>query len=130
MDRSIIIELDEIDDGNRKTEEGLLNEFNALRPKLLAFIFDTLVKAVKIKQFIKIKKLPNMADFPIWGEAIARALGYKEYEFLNVYYNNIGLQTNEVIESNALAFVIKKLVELQQASETVIFEGSPLELLD
>jgi hypothetical protein len=49
MDRSIIIELDEIDDRNRKTEEGLLNEFNALRPKLLAFIFDTLVKAVKIK---------------------------------------------------------------------------------
>ena len=55
-----------------------------------------------------------MADFAIWGEAIARALGYKENEFLKAYYNNIGFQNNEVIESNPLAFAIKKLVEEQQ----------------
>ena len=70
-----------------------------------------------------------MADFAIWGEALTRALGYKENEFLKAYYNNIGFQNNEVIEFNPLAFAIKKLVEY--ASETmIIFEGTPSELLE
>ncbi|HEY6536190.1 MAG TPA: hypothetical protein VIY08_10430 [Candidatus Nitrosocosmicus sp.] len=107
LDRSIIIELEEIDDENRRTEEKILNDFNALRPKLLGFIFDTLAKAITIKPSINIKKLPRMADFAIWGEAISRSLGYKENEFLEAYYNNIGFQNNEVIESNPLAFAIK-----------------------
>ena len=130
IDRSIIIELQEIDDENRRTEEEILREFNVLRPKLLTFIFDALAKANKIKSTINIKKLPRMADFSIWGEAIARALGYKEYEFLNAYYNNIGFQNNEVIESNPLAFAIKKLVEQQQPSTSLMFEGAPIDLLE
>jgi hypothetical protein len=94
--------------------------------------FDTLAKAITLKPSIYIKRLPRMADFSIWGEAIARALGSKENEFLKAYYNNIGFQNNEVIESNPLAFAIKKLVKQHQSSpETIIiFEGTPLELLD
>jgi hypothetical protein len=130
IDRSIIIELDEIDDEDRKTEEEILKEFNALRPKLLAFIFDILAKAITIKPSLNIKKLPRMADFSIWGVAISIALGYKEFEFLNAYYNNIGFQNNEVIESLPLAFVIKKLVERQSSETIIIFEGIPSELLE
>jgi hypothetical protein len=71
-----------------------------------------------------------MADFSIWGVAISIALGYKEFEFLNAYYNNIGFQNNEVIESLPLAFVIKKLVERQSSETIIIFEGIPSELLE
>ncbi|MGN6346797.1 MAG: hypothetical protein ACTHME_03755 [Candidatus Nitrosocosmicus sp.] len=130
IDRSIIIELEEIDDENRKTEEEILKEFNALRPRLLTFIFNILAKAITIKPAINIKKIPRMADFSIWGEAIARSLGYKENEFLKAYYNNIGFQNSEVIESNPLVFSIKKLVEQQQLTTSLIFEGTPLELLE
>ena len=49
IDRSIIIELEEIEDENRKTEKEILKEFDALRPKLLTFIFDILSKAIIIK---------------------------------------------------------------------------------
>jgi hypothetical protein len=64
-------------------------------------------------------------------EAIAIALGYKEIEFLNAYYNNIGFQNAEILESNPVAFAIKKLVEQRQSPETtIIFEGTPLELLE
>ena len=52
-----------------------------------------------------------MADFAVWGEAIARAMGYKPMEFVNAYYDNIGKQNVEAIESNPLAQAIEKFVD-------------------
>ena len=82
-----------------------------------------------------------MADSAIWGEAIARSMDYKENEFLNAYYNNIKFQNTEVIDSNPVAFAIKKLVENRISyinsisnnksdSNNVIFIGTPVELLN
>ena len=51
-----------------------------------------------------------MADFAIWGEAIARALGHKELEFIKIYYDNIGKQNVEAIENNALGQAIARFV--------------------
>ncbi len=85
--------------------------------------------------------LPRMADSAICGEAISQAMGYKENEFLNAYYNNIRFQNAEVIDSNPLAFAIKKLVEhildnrIDDASNSksdsnkTLFIGTPAELL-
>jgi hypothetical protein len=74
-----------------------------------------------------------MADSTIWGEAIARAMRYKENEFLTAYCNNIKFQNAEVIDSNPVAFAIKKLVEKleleKESTNTTLFEGPPLELL-
>jgi len=78
-----------------------------------------------------------MADSAIWGEAIARVMGYKENEFLNAYYKNIRFQNAEVIDSNPVAFAIKKLVENilldkddnSTKSNQPIFIGTPAELL-
>jgi hypothetical protein len=138
IDRSIVIELAEIDDENRKTEEDILNEFKPLKPHLLAFIFDTMAKATSIKKDIEIKRLPRMADCAIWGEAIARSLGYKENEFIHAYYNNIGFQNSEVVDSSPLGFAMKRFVERicsddddnnTLSNKTLLFEGTPLELL-
>jgi hypothetical protein len=52
-----------------------------------------------------------MADFAFWGEAIASAMGYQPIEFVNTYYNNIGKQNAEAIESNPLAQAIEKFVD-------------------
>jgi DNA polymerase, archaea type len=51
-----------------------------------------------------------MADFAVWGEAIARAMNYMPMEFIDVYNRNIGRQNIEAIESNQLAQVIVKFV--------------------
>jgi hypothetical protein len=131
IDRSIVIELTEIDEEDRKTEEEILNQSKALKPRILASIFDILAKAITIKSSIKIKKLPRMADFAIWGEAIAQAMGYKENEFLNAYYNNIGFQNSEIVDSNPLGLAIKKFVEINSVNDKItLFEGTPKELLD
>jgi hypothetical protein len=100
LDRSIMIELQRIRKDNTKQETDIMAEFLKLKPKLLAYIFDTLVKATNIKKTIQLKDLPRMADSAIWGEAIARAMGYKELEFIRVYYGNIGEQNTEAIENS------------------------------
>jgi hypothetical protein len=87
----------------------IMSEFLELRPKLLGYIFDTLAKAMKIKPTIKLDNLPRMADFALWGEAIARAMGYKDLEFISVYFDNIGKQ-NRLFQS-LLALGIQKRLQ-------------------
>jgi hypothetical protein len=110
LDRSITIEQDRIEDENRRQEEEIVAKFLEIRPKLLAYIFDTLVKTLQIKPTIELKQIPRMTDFAIWGEAIARAMGYKNLEFIKIYYGNIGKQNVEAIENNALGQAIARLV--------------------
>jgi hypothetical protein len=110
LDRSITIEQDRIEDENRRQEEEIVAKFLEIRPKLLAYIFDTLVKILQIKPTIELKQLPRMADFAIWGETIARAMGYKDLEFIKIYYVNIGKQNVEAIENNALGQAISRLI--------------------
>jgi hypothetical protein len=57
-----------------------------------------------------------MADFAEWGEAIARALGYKPLEFLNAYFENIGEQNIEIVEANPLADAISKFIDYEVTS--------------
>ena len=125
LDRSMMIELDRISKENRKVESYIMAEFMQLRPQLLAFILDTLVKALQIKPTIKLNDLPRMADFALWCEAIARALGYKELEFIQAYYDNIGKQNIEAIEANPFGLAIAKSL-----FESEKLEGSPQEILD
>ena len=54
-----------------------------------------------------------MADFAEWGEAIARALGYKPLEFMDAYFENIGEQNIEIIEANPFADAISKFIDYE-----------------
>jgi hypothetical protein len=49
LDRSIIIEQNRIDKKNRIPEQVILSRFYDLRPNLLGYIFDIIVKAMKLK---------------------------------------------------------------------------------
>ena len=139
IDRSIIIDLPPIKKNKRRTEIEILEKFFKLRPKILRYIFDILSKAVVIKNGLHIGDLPRMADFAIWCEAISRAMGYNEYDFLDAYYHNIRYQNIEVIDYNPVAFAVKKFVEHTIVSlsnnntsndSRNLFKGPPAELLD
>jgi hypothetical protein len=125
LDRSMMIELDRISKENRKVESDIMKEFMQLRPQLLGYILGILVKALQIKRTIRLSTLPRMADSALWGEAIARALGYGNLEFIQAYYENIGRQNIEAIEANPLGLAIAKFFIDNQ--ELV---GSPQEVLD
>ncbi|HEX6281376.1 MAG TPA: DNA polymerase domain-containing protein [Nitrososphaera sp.] len=108
LDRSIMSEYKRLPDDKRRSESEVLAEFERMKTQLLGYIMDTLVKALQIKANLNLQRLPRMADFAIWGEAIARALGYKEFEFLIAYNANIGAQNVEAIEASLLGPVVVK----------------------
>ena len=124
LDRSISLELDRVADETRKQENEILEQFEDMKPRLLGYILDILVESLQIKPTIRLKQLPRMADFALWGEAIARAMGYKDMEFINAYYSNIKLQAEETIETQPVAAAISKLMEDKEK-----WKGTATELL-
>ena len=131
LDRSMMIELNRIVKEKRRVESEIIADFLQLRPKLLAYIFDILVKTLQLKSTMKLDDLPRMADFALWGEAIARSMGYKELEFIDAYYDNIGKQNVEAVENNPLGQAIARFFEKEVKDNSQGFwQGSPAELLE
>ena len=125
LDRSLMIELQRIRKENRRQDNEIISQFLDLRPKLLGYIFDILVKTLQIKPTVRLNDLPRMADFAIWGEAIARAMGHKPMEFVNAYYDNIGKQNVEAIENHPFGQAVARYM-----GDNEVLKGSPLEILE
>jgi hypothetical protein len=110
LDRSITIEQDRIDPKYRVQEKLMMSKFYELRLLLLGYIFDILVKALQIYPTLKLGSLPRMGDSALWGEAISRAMGYRELEFINIYDENKERQNIEIIENSPLGQVIARFL--------------------
>jgi hypothetical protein len=105
------LELDRIDSKNRRQEKEIMDSFQVDLPLIIGGIFDVLVKAIKIHPTIKIDFKPRMADFAIWGCAIAEALGHKKEDFLSAYAENISMQTETALNENIVATAIISFME-------------------
>lgn len=129
LDRGIIIELERIPRENERKLEVIWQEFEEIKPQLLGYILDTLVKVLQVKRSggisREIKGLPRMADFAEIGEIISRCMGYEDNKFLDAYYNNIGLQVEAAIESSPAGTTIVKFMEDKNE-----WEGTTTELLN
>lgn len=130
LDRSILIELFRIPKEKRKTESEIIAKFEEMQPKLFGCILDVLVKALNIRDTVKLDSLPRMTDFALWGEALARAMGYEDMEVINAYFNNIGRQNIEAIEAHPLSLAIINLIGSFESKGETAWQGSPGELLD
>jgi hypothetical protein len=73
-----------------------------------------------------------MADFALWGDALSQAMGKKPLEFINAYYENIGRQNIEAVESHPLAHAVAKYFEEQEGDEGQerAIEGSSMKVLE
>ena len=61
---------------------------------------------------VKFEKLPRMTDFAECAEIISRCMGNPDNLFLDAFYENIKLQTEEVLETSAVASrLMKKQLE-------------------
>jgi len=83
-----------------------------------------LVKAIQIQPTIKLDSHHRMADWSLWGCAIAEALGYSKEEFLKAYQNNITRQSEMLLNENIVATTLFSFVE-----EKKEWEGTATELL-
>jgi hypothetical protein len=74
---------------------------------------------------IEFEQLPRMADFAEAAEIISRCMGNPNNQFINAYYENIKLQTQEILETSLVASEILKFM-----AYTSEWKGSYTELLD
>lgn len=125
LERSLLLELERIDPGERKTEKELYDKFNKDLPSILGGIFDVLVKAIQIHPTIKLTSHNRMADWTLWGCAIAEGLGYTKEEFLDAYNHNIVRQTEMLLNENIVATALFSFMEYEDE-----WKGTPTDLLD
>jgi hypothetical protein len=110
LDRSISIELEDIDEDKRRKESDLWAEFEKIKPQAFAYILDVIVKAIRIKETLNLKNLPRMADFTEWGEAISQAMGYPPMSFVDVYKENRNEQNIVAINENLVSSLLLKYI--------------------
>jgi hypothetical protein len=60
LDRSLVVELERIPDGARKTEEQIWELFAKEHPRLLGALFDILSQAIALKPSIKLSRRPRL----------------------------------------------------------------------
>jgi hypothetical protein len=94
-------------------------------PKHLGYIFDVIAKTMQIKDQLEQTgeldgKLERMADFSLWGEAAARAMGYRPMEFLGTYSENLKSQSRDAVNFNALAEIMCAICQEELATEHTI----------
>jgi len=114
LDRGLIIEVERIKAVNRRSyEEDIKPELERIKPELLGFILDSIVRVLQLKSRggIKLKSMSRMADFEITCEMISRCLDYPEGEFIKAYEENKTLGTSQVLEGSSLARVIIHMME-------------------
>jgi hypothetical protein len=124
LDRGLIIQLSKISKKDRRLRSDILSEFYELRPKLLGYIFNILVKVLGTMSSVELDELTRMADFAKICETISRCMGNKDNAFIDAYNRNIQLQTEQVLESNIIAPIIVKFMEDKSK-----WTGSATELL-
>ncbi len=126
MDRSILLRLERISKGKRLKEGDIMKRFREIIPSVLADMFDILVKALTIYPSVDLQQnSPRMVDFAAYGEAIARAMGYKEFEFINAYFRNVEIQNIEIIELNPVGAVTLEFMRSRK-----YWYGTSTELLE
>lgn len=103
-DRTILYELERIPEDQRKSDKFIEEVFKELLPDMLGQIFQTLQKVLETVDEVEkqIKKLPRMANFGIFGEAIYQAWGHKQGEFLKLYNESIQKNLENLYDNNPI----------------------------
>jgi len=71
-----LISLERIPEELRREEEELWPQFEEVLPTILGGAFDILSRAMAIQPAVHLATKPRMADFAVWGYAIAEAAGW------------------------------------------------------
>ncbi len=113
LDRAIFFQLRRIADKDRRLMAKVEKEFEEMKPPLLGYILDILVKVLKWKEVhgdLDVSKFPRMADWAEHCEIISRCMGYEDGMFLRAYEENARIQIEQVIETSLVATCLAHFV--------------------
>jgi len=122
LDRSLLIELQNIPESKRRTEEEFWKEFDAARPRILGALLSVVAVALEREQEVHLAESPRMADFVRWLTAAEPGLGWPAGSFLTAYQSNRGTAHALALDASV---IVPPLVKI-----TVPWEGTAAELLE
>lgn len=123
IDRTIILELPQISESNRKTDSEFFLEFKAEASYILGALYDLLVDVLNEIPNVQLSEKPRLADFAILGVALERALHLPEGAFLTAYMQNQKSSVLSAMEHSSIALAVEKLI-----SDRFYFDGTYAEL--
>ena len=110
LSRSILIEMAEIDKQNIEEERYLFYRLSQIKPQLLGYIMDILVKTLDIYPTISLERKVRMADYVVWGEAISQAMGNKPGRYAEILEANQNRQHVTAVLSNTSRKLYDKIL--------------------
>lgn len=127
-DRSLPFHLAAIPETGRLTDEEIKEGFEYAHPRVLAALLDIIVTGLRRKGDVQRQRRPlgRMADFTLWGFAVAPAVGWSEDDFRLAYRGTRREAFEAVIENDPVAAGILALVYGARNGET--WEGTATEL--
>lgn len=138
LDRCLLIVLKEINKKDRKTEKELNESIQKALPSILGGCLNVLVKALELYPTIQIKEHQRLADFNVYGCAIALALGKTQEEFLAAYSDKVKKQNEEALNADDVALAFLEFCNKEVKGNVIgeglkqkidHWEGTPTELL-
>ena len=111
LDRSLVVELERIPDGERRTEEELWERFEAEHPKLLGALFGVLAEAIARKPSIKLSRRPRLADWGEYAAAVYEVMGWGAETFLEDWSEVVKVQNQATLDGSPVAQAIIKFME-------------------
>jgi hypothetical protein len=105
VERCLVISQERVAIPERRQKSVVMKEGKELLPEVRAYCLDVLVLALNEYEVVSKElegKLPRMADYCIWGECVARGLGYEKLAFYQSYMDLQGDQTINALLSDAV----------------------------
>jgi hypothetical protein len=124
-DRTILLELPQIEKGLRRREADLWKSFETAHPGILGAVFNALSAALSNFHRVKEPELPRMADFATWVVAAEQALPWEPGTFLAAYARNQAAVVEHSLEGDVVAVAVRSLM-----ADRETWEGAPSDLLE
>jgi hypothetical protein len=111
-DRLLVVDLERIDDADRRPEEEMTAEFEAARPRLLGALLSAAAKVLAALPRVRPARLPRLADFGLVLAALDDACPeLTEGRALDLFWAQRRRLAVDVIEGDAVATAIVEFVQ-------------------
>jgi hypothetical protein len=113
LDRSLLVELQVIDEAERRAEGRFWREFVEAYPLILGALLGAVSTAMKALPGIGKyrKEWPRMIDFAQWASAAEPALGLAQWSFLEAYNTNRENASEQTLEGSPIYRPLLNVVE-------------------
>ena len=124
-DRSLIINLPQIDEGARRPEKEFWAAFEIARPRIIGALLDAVSAGLRHINQVRLDSYPRMADFCAWITACEPALPCPPGSFMAAYMGNRSEAVEATLEADMVAVAVRMFMKDKET-----WEGSATSLLD